>query len=176
MKKYVIWPVAKNPAMGRIGPTRWQDWYRGCIKSAAIERKLIESGNEVMVAIVNAVHTKGYTPEYEYSMKALKELGTQNIHIELKSYETISELDAICEIAKREGAELVVVSTFAHYLRVAWLLRRIPSEHHIAFGLPRWSEMITDVVLTVLFPIIDFLGGRKRFLKTVNRRRLDGKH
>lgn len=161
--------------MGRVGPTQWQDWYRGCVKAVALERKLVECGQQVVIVIVNAVHTTGYQRESDYAAEALRGLGARNILVELKSHETIGELEAVCEIAKQEKAELIIISTFAHYLRVAWLLRGIPAEHYIAFGLPRWREMVTDAILTVLFPLLDLLGGRKRFLEMVNRRRLNGK-
>lgn len=172
----LIWPVAKNPAMGRIGPKEWQDWYRGCAKAVKLERKLSSLGHNVKIAVVSAVHIAGHVAEVYYIMSALNELGARNVHKRLSSYETIGEMESVRGIAQQENAKLIVISTFGHYLRVAWLIRNMNAEHYIAFGLPRWRELITDAILTFLFPIIDSAGQRKWFLNKVVRRRISGKH
>jgi hypothetical protein len=174
--KYIIWPVAKNPATGRIGPKKFQDWYRGCVKAVKIEKKLLANGDSVKIAVVSAVHIKDKPAEADFIFSALEELGAKNIHIDLKSYETIGELEAVQEIAIKENAELIIISTFGHYLRVRWLARKISAKHFVAFGIPRPKELITDIILTFLFPIIDLLGKRDWFRKKVESRRENGKH
>jgi hypothetical protein len=174
--RIVIWPVAKNPAMGRFGPEKWQDWYRTCVKAVDIQRARSREGETVFIAVVSAARVAGHKAEVDYLVPALQQLRAQNIVIEPSSYETVGELEAARAIARREDAQLIVVSTFGHYPRLAWLLRGIPAGHHIAFGLPRWRELVTDTILSLLFPFIDLAGKREWFVAKVTRRRQAGKH
>ena len=161
--------------MGRFGPERMQDWYRGLAKAVKIERKLLSAHHMPWIVVVDAIHVKGHVADSEMIVPALRKLGAKGIYIGLESHETIGELEAAYKIVQRTGAEFIVISTFAHYLRVAWLLRGIKAKHYIAFGLPRWFEMVTDVILTLLFPVIDLCGGREWFRKKVDVRRKSGR-
>lgn len=181
--KYIVWPVAKNPVQGRFGPASLQDWYRGCALASKIQKALADKGNTAKIVVVTATHVTGRQSERDMMLQALRSLGMQDrdLILEGQAYETIGELENVFEIARREKSRVVVVSTFGHYLRVAWLLRPIKdgdlvASHKIAFGLPRWRELVTDLILTIIFPIIDLLGGRAWFKDKVVVRRKSVKH
>jgi len=181
--KYIVWPVAKNPVQGRFGPASLQDWYRGCALASKIQKILDKKGNTAKIAVVTATHITGHRSERDMMLWALRSTGVQEQHLILdgEAYETVGELEKVFGVARREKSRVVVVSTFGHYMRVAWLLwstknRGLVASHKIAFGLPRWRELVTDLILSAVFPIIDLLGGREWFKDKVVARRKSGRY
>ena len=174
--KFFVLPITKNPAFGRVGQEELQDWYRGCARAVQIQRGLSSAGHDAEIVVLSDVHIKGYRHEAEYYQDALKKLGAKNVRTIQQGQETVGQIEIILEIAKKEDAKLVVVSTFGHYLRLAWLLRGTDAQHETVFGLPRFRELITDGILTVLFPLIDLTVGREWFQNKVVHRRESGKH
>ena len=173
--KYLIFPLTKNPAFGRFGPVKMQDWYRTCVRAVSLERQLITDGNEAEIIVLADVHYKGYRHETEYYTEALMALGAKNVRTIKQCYETIGQIEFVIQLATKEQSKLIVISTFAHYLRAARLLKGRAVYHHIAFGLPRISELATDAILTFLFPVLDLMGGREWFKNKVIARRKTGK-
>lgn len=183
MNGTIVIPVAKSPhSKGRILPEEWQDWYRGIKKAVSIARQSEKGSVEVLV--LSDAKYYGQPHEADLYYRALTKLGATiyvNIRIIREGYETIEQVNRSFELAAEEGKELIFVSTFFHYPRVQWLIWRckttvpVKVRHCVAVGIPRPREAITDIILTLLFPLIDIFGGRRFFLKAVNKRRLKGK-
>ena len=175
MNGTIIVPIIKSPhSKGRIGPEKFQDWFRGLKKAVSIA---IKSDGEVLV-ISNAQYTN-QSHESDLYCKALTKLSQVRHRVIRDGRETIEQVDLSFKLAKEEKKELVFVSTFFHYPRVQWLIWRCKSaskvSHYISFGIPRPREMLTDIALAFLFPLIDILGGRQLFIRAVNKRRIEGK-
>ena len=120
----------------------------------------------------------GEDSEADSYLWALHKIGvpSERIRVIRKGYETVEQLTVARDIRETEHKELVVISTFLHYPRVRWIARGLQATHHSVVGVPHPAEALTDILLTVLFPLIDMLGGRARFVKLVRRRRMAGKH
>jgi len=177
---YIV-PVTKSPHQtGRIGPRRFQDWYRGAVKA----REYLGKYHPARILVLSDVHVNGEKHEADLYHKALTDAGVEEHGIEVikEEQETIGQIDRLYKIAEEENAKLVIISTFLHYLRVAWLVWRkrtyrsglVEVTHRAAFGIPRPREVITDVILWFVFPVIDLLGGRLWFQRKVSGRRVSG--
>lgn len=183
MNRTIVVPVIKSPHYkGRIGPEKWQDWYRGIKKAVCIAKARHKEGAEVLV-LSNAQYS-GQPHETDLYCGVLAKLGATtdvNLRVIREGYETTEQINRLFELAFGEKKELVFVSTFFHYPRVQWLIWRyktaisVKVKHYAVFGIPRPREMITDIVLDALFPLIDIFGGRQWFLRAVNKRRIKGK-
>ncbi|HEY4511801.1 MAG TPA: hypothetical protein VJH55_03100 [Candidatus Paceibacterota bacterium] len=190
MRRKLIVPLTKSSFAKRLGPEKFYDWVRGLKKA----HKLCDRDDTVLV--VSAVHIEGFKSEAVIYKEVLLEwgiteqeieevsvgqrlmLGDKNFVILEEAQETIGQLEIAYDIAEQNRMKLVVVSTWTHYLRVAWLLWRGPNRnyrHYIAWGVPYLREAITDAILTLLFPLIDLAGRRSWFLDKVTRRRKSGK-
>ncbi|OGZ43903.1 MAG: hypothetical protein A3J55_00525 [Candidatus Ryanbacteria bacterium RIFCSPHIGHO2_02_FULL_45_17b] len=179
MKETLIVPLTKSPhPRGRIGPTRWQDWFRGLRRAVTIA-KVIPNAE---ILILSNVRVANQPHEADLYSEALAEMGVISFRVIRECYETIEQINYSIDLAIQERKNLIFVSTFLHYLRVEWLILTHPDrklvevKHYSVLGIPRPKEALTDIVLTVLFPLIDLVGGRQWFLRAVNSRRLTGKH
>ncbi len=154
----VIIPLTKSPVphKGRTGPDRWQDWYRG-VKIAA--KLANEDYGKPLVVVISGVHINGAEPEALVYYSSLVKLGVDKDQIMVieRCHETIGQLDEAIRLA--EDDDLLFIVTWAHYLRVLWLLRgKKKVQVKICWGLPRWKEVVTDFVFTLLFPAIELYG------------------
>jgi hypothetical protein len=109
-------------------------------------------------------------------LSTLRRLGVndKDIIVIEKTHETVEQIEIVTEYAKENNAKLIIISTFLHYLRVRWLCRGFVVEHHGAFGIPRPREAVTDIILTLIFPVIDLIGKKKWFSEKVGMRRVKG--
>jgi len=155
------------PRKGRFGPKSWQDWYRGC--KAAVALAL---GHDASILVASAFETEG-TPETEFYREILEGMGATDVVVIKEGLETIGQLDAAFKAAAGRG--LVVVSSVFHFPRVWWLCRGKSVRHRVVWGIPRPSEAIVDILLAILFPLIDFFGWRDKFQKRSEGRRVAGK-
>lgn len=181
MSGTIVVPVIKSPhSMGRIGPETWQDWHRGIMKAISIA--WTKHGQEVLV-LSNARYS-GQPHEADLYCHVLSKFGAAGINVRVirEGYETVEQIKRTFELAVAEKKELVFVSTFFHFPRVQWLIWRYKTKvpamrvrHCVAFGIPRPREILTDIILIFLFPLIDICGGRQWFVRTVNKRRVGGK-
>ncbi len=173
MKGPLICLMSKSalPRSGRIGPEHLQDWYRGCIKAIKLARKL--NGK---IFIPTAFASQGEN-EADFYALVFKDLGAKEGEVTTVQlgFETIEQLNVALETAERAGRSLIIVSSILHFPRVLWLTRMENVTHRVIIGIPRPKEALTDLALMVLFPIIDILGLRKKFLAYMKKRRLDGK-
>ncbi len=183
----IIIPVTKGPhPKGRFGPKEKQDWYRSLAKAVTIARKR-KSG----ILIISAMKIIGEEGEADTYRAALLEMGleeTADFSVMLgdcsdgkfiiirECCETIGQMEEIALLARNFGFMPVFVSTLLHYLRVRWLAWGIRSEHYCSFkGRPRPREAITDLILTMAFPILDLLGLREWFQGCITKHRAGGK-
>lgn len=174
MQESIILPLTKSPHQsGRMGPVEVQDWYRGLVRA----KELLHELKPAKILVLANVHITGEKGETDLYLDALHTLCVpdEDILVVREGQETIEQIEIALALAKREGARLLIISTFLHYLRVRWLCRGEPVEHYIAWGMPRPREILTDTLLTALFPLIDIMGGREWFLEKVKARRLSGR-
>ncbi len=177
LKGSIIVPIAKGPYPPRIGPGWWADWRRGCLKAVSLQREYLARGERAEVLILCDAQYKGGRPEAEYYQEALTQAGAQNIRTIIEGRETVRQVDIARALARAEDKYLVVVSTWLHYPRVAWLLRGSGARHVGAFGIPHWRYACMDIVLNIAFPLIDlFPGGRARFLSYTESKRIRGEY
>jgi hypothetical protein len=154
-----------------------QDWYQSLKLAKRLfdqESKLV---SKVVVLIISNVHVAYEKHEADIYDHALIELGIprQNLLVIKHAQETIEQV----EVAKAfisNSDRLLAISTFLHYPRVRYLCRGLNARHFAAFGIPRPKEMVTDIILDLLMPVIDWLGLREQFLTKVIKRRESGVH
>ncbi len=171
--KRLIALVPKSPwRSGRFGPQNWQDWHRQCVQAARVARP----GDELVVSSKNFFPKVMSCPEELYYASAVHALGA-SLSLLGRGTETISHLQAVDERARELGAELLLVVTWTHALRVWYILRRrrIHARMLVVFGLPRPLELITDSILTLAYPAFDLLGYGSWFEERVLARRGDNK-
>jgi vancomycin permeability regulator SanA len=170
--KYIL-PLTKSPhARGRFGARKLQDYYRGL----EIAVKELKANPEAKILVLSAFQQKGDLPEREIYKNCLLELKVpeERILVDVSGYETIGQIERMRKLVD-EGSSVVIVSTFMHYPRVRWLCRSLPRvSHRIAWGIPRPSELVTDIILNVAFPILDVCGLRTWFVHKVTARRQGG--
>ena len=172
---HLILPLTKSSWMdGRIGPIEKQDFFVSIKRAKTLHARHPDS----KILVLSNVQVGGCEHEVDCSLRALCMLDVPggDILVLRKGCETIEQLEIARDIAKKEGAKLVVVSTWLHYLRVRWLARGMGAEHHITYGRPRLREALTDIALIPGMIFIDLLGRREWFKKKVEKRRLSGKH
>ncbi len=161
-----------NP-VGRIGPLRWQDWYRACEAAVLIQRWA--GSAQCALLVVSGFEEPGFF-ERDFQREALGKLGGQNTIVIPEGFETIGQIEAALNRVRENNAQLVVVSSLSHFPRVWWLTRNEKNvSHRVIFGIPRPQELMTDLILDVVFPIVDVLGWRQWFLEKTAVRRENGK-
>src|SRR3989344_2864013 len=151
MNGTIIVPIIKSPhSKGRIGPEKFQDWFRGLKKAVSIA---IKSDGEILV-ISDAQYTN-QSHESDLYCKALAKLSQIRHRVIRNGRETTEQVDLSFKLAEVEKKELVFISTFFHYPRVQLLIWRCKSKklkvrvsHYISFGIPRPREMLTDIAFT----------------------------
>ena len=174
-EKYLILPLTKNPnPIGRIGPKEKQDWFRGLLKA----RDLIANLPGSKILIISNVFFPNGDNEADVYINNLKELGVteEKIIIVRNNFETIGQIETAKKIMNEKKEKMIVISTWLHYLRVRYLFSNChPIKHYIAFGIPRPREILTDITLTFLLPILDFFKLRTWLRKKIEQRRTKGK-
>lgn len=160
-------PKSPVPRRGRIGPVHFQDWYRSCVLATQLAKEL-----KGTVLVPTAFTSMGES-EADVYLSALRELGA-DVQIVRRGFETVEQLDVAVEAAERKS--LIIVSTFLHFPRVWWLTRGKKNvSHRVVYGgLPRPKGVIADLILIIIFPVIDLLGWRKNFLSFLEQRRKRG--
>ncbi len=175
MKKTIIVPLTKSPLpdKGRIGPREKQDWYQSLI----LAKKLLAANENSFIYIISKVRIKGVLPEADLYEQTLEKLDVpkEKIVTIRRAYETTVQCRIAFEEAERENANLIIISTPFHYPRVRWICRGKAAKHYIAWGQPRIKEMCTDIILIILFPLLDLLGLDTFFRNLVNSWRIRGR-
>ncbi len=182
--------LTKGPHRSHFGPPQWWDWKVSCRKALRLQ----EAAPDGFIYVPSAVSITGHLSELEYYANEFLQLGLElrqstaeklvlvnhsgmtTAIIERKGQETIEQIRLACELAGREHARLIVISTATHFFRVLYLCRGKGVEHRIALGVPNLFEAATDCILAVAFPILDILGQGQRFQQWAIRHRESGKH
>lgn len=169
-KKYLIVPIVKSPNMdsGRFGPIHLQDWHAGLMTAIKLHRKYEFSEIAVITDFSN-----GGLHEADIYNNILKENKITTHKIYREGLETISQVEAAKRIANELGFELILVSTFLHFPRVKYYAGKNVT-HVSAWGIPRLKEILRDISMIFLAPIIRISGLEKRFVDKVTNRRSKG--
>jgi hypothetical protein len=171
----LVFPLPKSPLpeKGRFGPREAQDWWRICEEAVRLAKE--EYHYAPILVATGFVYASGIHEATFYQDVFTKEFHIPNVEVVAKGVETVGQLAAAFDFADRTSAELVVVSSVFHFPRVWWLCRGRKVRHRVVSGIPRLSEAIADIILAVLFPLIDLLGKRETWREKVERRRKEGK-
>lgn len=159
---------------GRIGPERMQDWFGQCVLAIKLAEALDE---ETEIITSSEFQTdEGVSDETQYE-KIIKYRFNENLGILSQGRESVGHITAMSEYAKKQQAKFILVVTWVHYPRMLWVAFRehVDVDLRIAFGIPRPKEMVTDVILTFLYPVLDLMGLKQKFLERVGARRVTGK-
>lgn len=177
MKIIAILPKSPHPE-GRRGVLLKQDWFRQC------ELAVDMWNDDDSIVVASALQIKGADPEREYYSEALAyKFRGRKIKkcydvatIINEGVETVGQIEAMYKFAKTQEGEFVMIVTFSHYPRVAWICRRhgINCQLKVAWGIPRTRELFTDAILTIAYPILDLLELEPWFIRKVTERRLRG--
>lgn len=166
--------VVKSPwAAGRWGQRSGQDWYRQCV----IATRWADPQKDV-IAVYSANMLPGTsTPEVDLYQQAVKEIDGRDVDVAARGTETVSHICALAEHAHELQTDLVLVTTWTHWLRVRYIAHRygIRARFLTAWGLPRPRELVTDAFLAILYPLICMLGRERAFLDGLEQRRQSGK-
>lgn len=168
---YIIVPLSKSPQPeGRIGPEELQDWYRQCVKAVQLARRR----NAPLVTSSSFVMKDSVSDEEQYG-RVISLLGCELVRLGVGD-NTIDQLAELKSYARQHGVKIVLVATWLHYLRVKWLCMRenVDADVFISGGMPRPKEAITDLILTILYPLIDLLGKKEAFERYIRSRRALG--
>lgn len=172
--KTIIGILTKSPhPKGRIGKVESQDWYIQCKQAALLHGKISNS----QIVITSALQVKDALPEEKYYTDVLNHLGPNYISLG-KGVETIEQLRIFKEYIEKNNSVLILLVTWTHFLRVKWLVYRVNlpiCKYIISWGIPRPKELITDIILTFVYPIIDLIGKGEWFRRRVVDRREGGK-
>jgi hypothetical protein len=168
----IIGIISKSPhPIGRIGPTKYQDWYRQCIDVVKLNKKIPNSN----IVLTSNLQINNARREEDYYSEIINGLSTNLITLN-KGVETTEQLLVFKEYSLNK--KLILSVTFTHFFRVWWIAKRIKLnviKYKISLGIPRPKELITDIILTFLYPIIDLMGYSKWFIENVIKRRNSGK-
>lgn len=172
-----IIPITKFP-FHRRGPNEIQDWYRGLEKAKEFLGSFKKSGDKAYILILSDVKADGFPHEGEYYYNTLidKDVSPDDIVFIQKGQETIGQLQWIKDHYKNE--RVLIISVSIHAFRVRFICKRlsINASHCTVPGAKRKKEMLTDIVLNVVFPFIEWFGLTPWFQKKVTRRRKMGNH
>lgn len=174
VKKTTVVILTKSPwPMGRIGEQTSQDWYNQCIIAADLKRSN-PLNTEVIVTSSTQV---GNQREEQYYFSVMKKFGV-GIKKYGKGCETISQLKEIKNILSEKNTEKnILIVTWTHYLRVKYLLKSLEIPNIsilVAWGIPRPQELVTDTILTIANPFMDWFKLTDKFLDFVSARRASG--
>ena len=171
---YLVVPVPKYPYT-RIGPKKWQDWYRQVEYTIRLIRKLKHEGNEVHIAILSNFKPASKPSEIEMYTKLFDTLAPElKVMSYRETYDTKEQIERVFELSRDSNITPVFVSTWMHYLRVRYVSRGHEASHHMVFGIPQPLFFIIDIFCLIFQPITDFLGITEFFRKSIRKRREKG--
>lgn len=163
-KKYLLVPVFKNP-YNRVGPKKWQDWYRQVLKTIEIARELKNRNHEAIIIELSNYRPKGVWSEIATYSHAFKHLAPE---LEIQSYretnDTLGQVQKSLELAEAMDAELLFISTWMQYPRVVYLAdskkinRGRKAKHYGVFGIPQPVFALIDPICIIFQPLVDILG------------------
>lgn len=174
-EKFLLVPISKYPYF-RIGPKEWQDWHRQVEITIRIARGMERNGSKFSIAMISGFKLKGKLSEIEIYRGAFSSLAPETkINAYNEANDTISQVKKALELGKKCNADVVFVSTWMQYPRVAYLSRGKRAMHYCVFGIPQPFYFFIDIMCIFLQPISDFLGITGIFQNIILRRREKGR-
>jgi len=171
---YLLVPIPKSPYY-RIGPLKWQDWYRQVLRTIAIARRLKSKGNQVVIAILSNFQPKGRLSEIEIYENAFRRLAPDlNVLTFRETNDTVGQVERSFELKSEMKANLIFITTWMHYLRVIYLARTRKVQHYGSFGIPSPIFAFIDPLALILQPLIMLFGLGNFFQRVTVRRREKG--
>ncbi|HQA95775.1 MAG TPA: hypothetical protein PLN18_00180 [Candidatus Colwellbacteria bacterium] len=181
-----VLPLTKSPhRRGRLGSRESQDWYASVRQISRVFDRLTCKRHRIPekdIVLICDFQEASDQAEADLYAVAMEEFGIYNPRIIRDGLETIRQVDVAFDLAAFEGKRIIFFGTWFHYLRILWIIRRHPKSKEVpwelrgAFGIPRPKEAVTDIILTLVFPILDLFGLRSWFVELTNRRRAEGRH
>ena len=170
-KRYFIVPIPKSPYY-RIGPLKWQDWYRQVKKTARIAQKLTQEGGIVTIGILSSFQPRRKSSEIELYISIFNKIAPELTIVSYnETYDTLEQVKRSFEISKEMNAQLIFVSAWMQFPRVKYLAHSRNAEHFGVFGIPSPIYIFVDTLAMVLQPIVMFFGLSNFFHRiTVSRR------
>lgn len=183
MKKRPTWGIPLSKSAWKTGRLfmrwhrRWQDYWRNIAKSA----KLFKAGKVNTVVLLTAIRPAGDRSELEYMQDAARSENLPAEHVVAISecVCTYTQVVYLLQQAKVVNANLHFISSNFHYPRVRWIAWRLRKKlgaqdvqvsHSWTIGIPRPAELVSDIILMILYPIIDLLGGAEWFVRKTEKR------
>ena len=173
-------PLSKSSWLeGRIGPEKYQDCYRLVKKSI----DLLNTKRVDKILLLSEFKSKqSNKSELEYLIDVCKKhnVNNDNLYIEKYGYDTFSQLKFAFDLCKKEKEDLLILSSLSHYPRVVWTSHRMNRKYNIkiknkiVFGIPRLQDVVFDIVLLFIYPIIDICGYADKFTEYTKTRRDKG--
>jgi hypothetical protein len=174
-RSYVLSPITKYP-YGRIGPEKWQDWYRQVEKTVAIARSLKQQGNDVHIAILSKFKPEHGASEIDIYMHAFAELAPDlTVTPYHETNDTLGQVEKSFALQKERGAELVFISAWLQAPRVKYLAHGRPASYCAVFGIPQPVYAFVDPLYAIFYPILDALHIGEPIQNWVVARRETGK-
>lgn len=173
-------PLSKSSWLeGRIGPEKYQD----CFRLIKISIDLLNKNKVNKILLLSEFKSKqSKKSELEYIVELCKRFNVsdESLHIEKYGYDTLSQLRFTLDLCSKNNDELLILSSPLHYPRVRWTTYRLNKKykvkvsHKIAWGIPRPGDIVFDICLMFIYPVVDILGFSKWFTEHVKIRRDKG--
>ncbi len=173
-------PLSKSSwPEGRIGKEKYQDYFK-IVKSSIDE--LNKKGLGKILLLSDFKSKKASISELDCMINICKKqnINNDNLIIEEYGYDTLSQLKFAFNLCKQRNESLLIVSSITHYPRVFWISWRLNKKYKIdvknkiGLGIPRLHDVLFDIPLMFIYPIIDILGFSENFSLTIKRRRNSG--
>lgn len=173
-------PLSKSSwPEGRIGKEESQDYFK--IVKLAIDLSN-ENKDDKILLLSNFKSKHSSISELDCMINICKKYNVNDdkLIIEENGYDTLSQLKFTFDLCKQKNEDLIIISSLTHYPRASWICRRLNKKYKInyknkiGFGIPRFHDVLFDIPLMFLYPIIDLLGFSQNFSLTVKRRRSNG--
>lgn len=169
-----LWPD------GRFGPWRLQDGYR-IVKEAVILANNRETDGTLLLTATEPKDSPKSELDYMLEVTASEDLRSGHLYVVSQCFDTPSQISYAIRLAKlSDYGKLLILCSPLHYLRVRWIVSRMPTDLdleitcNMVFGIPRPKEVITDLILIFIYPIIDTLGCDTWFRSYTEKRRSRG--
>ena len=169
----LIFLPTQGPHLDRPGSVEQFDWRVQCRLAADLQRTTPES----IIYVPSAFRQAGTKSEIEFYRGQLLEEGVPeaSLRLEPRGLETVEQCELALAVANREQSSLAVVVCEVQARRVRHLMKGHEVKFIIARGTPNQWLQFTNLILGVLFPVVDALGLRGWWKQRIAGRRLQGK-
>lgn len=175
-KKYLLIPIIRSP-YSRIGPEKWQDWYRQIERTIEIAKELQNKGGDVTVTLLSNFQPKGKPSEIEVYTDVFKKLAPElHVNSYRETNNTSEQVEKSFQLAKQSDSQLIFISVaWLHYPRVLYHAAGRKAVHYAVFGIPHPIFAIGDITSLIIEPVVDLFGLTNRFEKAIDHEREQGK-